>query len=73
MSVDNGAFKTRFRLRIKNFVKSYLWKNDFADTIFGSNVLCKSHEAETSFAVAVRILMLQLVLCFYGAARPEIF
>jgi hypothetical protein len=34
-------------------------------------VVC--HEAETSFAVAVRILMLQLVLCFYGAALPEVF
>ena len=42
MSVVNGAFKTRYRLRIKNFVKGYLWKNDFADTIFGSNVLWKS-------------------------------
>jgi hypothetical protein len=42
MSVINGAFKASYRLRCKNFVKSYLWENNFADTIFGSNFLCKS-------------------------------
>ena len=59
-----GAFKTRYRLRIKNFVKSYLWKNDFADTIFVSNVLWKSVTRQRQVSPVP-------VPCFYGSACPR--
>lgn len=67
MSAVNGAFKTRYRLRIRNFVKSYLRKNDFADTIFRSNVLGKSVTRQIQVSPLL-LLMLQFVTFFYGAA-----
>jgi hypothetical protein len=73
MSVINGTLKTRYRLRIKIFVKRYFWENDFADTVFGSNVLCKSVTRQRQITPLLYEFSCYSWCCFCKARRDPRF